>query len=327
MLNLTKPQPAWQLDGTEDLPKIDELWLADMAKQAKLQPQNNLRSYNMGYECDRFHFYSIRNWQDRELPDPILQSIFNEGHRHEVAIIQKLQDLGFEITDTQRAYQIDDPLITGHVDGLLRYKGVVYPFDAKSMDSNIFDKVWSISDLLNSKSAYRRSYVVQMQLYLHMTEQKIGAIILKNKSNGQFRTLWMRYDADFVSAVIERARRVYADLAKNEAGTRSDDLSLCQKCAFKHICLPDIQADPTKKIKFIEKQEFAQTLDRIDQLKVVTEEVDALEEEINAMRDILGVGDYICGDWLFSVKPFKRAGSEKQYLKKSYVRLKIHKEQ
>lgn len=310
-----------------NLPDLETSWEKYMQDVSRTFPQNNLRSSSIGTECDRYHFYSIKNWRERAAVEPVLQSVFLEGALHERATIQQLQNQGYEITDTQRDYQVDDPLITGHIDGRLRYKDQVYPFDVKSIKDTAWSKLITnnVGDLLNSKQSYRRRYVAQLQLYLHMTGNKIGVLVFKNKTTGQLKTIWMKYDANFVQELLDRAKRVYANIANNTPGLRTDDFTMCSDCEFKHICLPDIQNDPAKKLQFLHRQDLPAMFDRLTILEANRDEYEELDSQLNQIRDILGPGDYICGDWILTVQAYKRnvKGESKTYLKKTFTKLTV----
>lgn len=87
-----------------NLPDIYSAWFEFKKSRIKQYPQNNLRASSIGNVCERFHWYSIKNWREKPLHDPILQSIFDEGNLHETAVIQELTSMGFKIVEHQRAF-------------------------------------------------------------------------------------------------------------------------------------------------------------------------------------------------------------------------------
>ena len=149
------------IDG--DLPNIEQAWLEHKRNRIKQFPMNNLRASSVGHPCDRYHYYSIKMWRDKPLHDETLQSIFDEGNLHEHAVIRELSDMGFEVVEQQRSLQIDSPLITGHIDGILRYKNRDFPFDVKSISPWEFQRISAAEDMLFSHKIYQRNYPAQLQ--------------------------------------------------------------------------------------------------------------------------------------------------------------------
>jgi hypothetical protein len=292
----TKPLPSF---GT-DLPDIEGAWLAFQASRIKQNPQNNLRASDLGTPCDRYHFHAIHDWKERVLHDPERQGIFEEGNLHEKATTITLMEMGFEVVEQQRAFQIDKPLITGHIDGKLRWKGRVFPYDVKSIQAFDFDKITSAEDLLFSKKVHLRKYPAQLQLYLLMTGEEVGAFILKNKTTGRLRPIWMALDYDFCEQLLKRAERVYAALKAETPPERTTDFDVCMKCPFRHICLPDLKAGPG--VQAIDDVELAGMLERREQLAPMAEEFEKLDDQVKDAAKAGGAGEKVCGDFLLRVK-------------------------
>lgn len=281
------------------VPDIEAAWKEYKKKKIRVKPQNNLRSSSIGNPCDRFHYHSIKDWRHRPLHDEIRQSIFDEGELHEKDAIITMMNLGYQIVEHQREFQIDKPLITGHIDGILRWEGVDYPFDIKSMDRVIYNKIKSIEDLLYSKSLYQRQYAGQLQMYLLMNAEEIGCFILKNKSTGQLKPLWMEIDYDYCEKILKRAERVYEALSKQTPPERYPDFSICSKCDFRELCLPDLKTGDG--VRVLDDMEMASLLERRDQLKEVAEEYSELDDQIKEHFKVFGTGESICGDYVVKV--------------------------
>lgn len=306
-----------------ELPDIDGSWRNYMAKQASIIPQNNMRASSIGHPCDRYHWHSVKDWRARPLPDPVLQSIFNEGKFHETAVIQCLQNMGFEIVEQQRAFQIEKPLITGHVDGILRYKDNSFPFDVKTTNPYDFDKLTSAEDFLNSHKTYHRNYIAQLQLYLLMTNNPVGCLIMKNKLTGALRSVFMQIDYAFCENILKRAERVYAALAQNEPAARTENIDHCLQCPFRHLCLPDLAMSPG--VQVIDDLELGGLLERRNQLKPMADEFKDTDETIKDFIKPHGAGERICGEWLIQTKEQTKKEytvKESTFLVTKFARLK-----
>lgn len=304
------------------LPDIGGAWRAWKKKQIKQFPQNNLRASSIGHPCDRYHYHAIHDWREKELHDPIRQSIFDEGKLHEKDIINTMIELGFGVVETQRAFQMNKPLITGSIDGMFLWEGHRFPFDAKSSSPYIYDEVESAEDMLFSKKHWLRKYPAQLQMYLLMSNEPVGCFILKNKVTGALKPIWMQIDYDYCEQLLKRAERVYAALAKETPPERAADFDLCMDCEFRHLCLPDLKAGPG--VTEVGDQELAALIDRRAQLEPIKKEYDQIDKDVKKIVTSSGQGDKICGDWLIRVKEQTRASytvEESSYFRTSFVNL------
>lgn len=288
----------------QNLPDIQGAWRAYKEKKIKLSPQNTLRASSIGQPCDRYHYYSIKNWQDRPLHDAVMQSIFDEGNLHEPAVIQDLQKMGFEVVEQQRSFQIDKPKITGHIDGLLRWEGQNFPFDVKTIGPYDFPKINAVEDLIYSKKTHQRQYPAQLQIYLLQCEQERGLLLFKNKLTGEIKPIWMEIDYDFAEQLLKRAERVYAALEAQKIPDRIQDFDVCKKCAFRELCLPDLKHGAG--VQLIDDAELSGLLDRYHDLKALAEEFEDLEDTIKDSAKASGEGEKVCGDFLIKVTQQKR---------------------
>lgn len=287
-----------------DLPDIVGAWRAHKEKRIKQFPQNNLRASSIGNPCDRYHYYSIHDWKEKPLHDAVLQSIFDEGYLHEQDVIRQLIEMGFKIVEFQRAFQMDKPLITGSIDGILLWDSRRIPFDAKSVKDILFDDIESAEDLMFSKKHWHRQYPAQLQMYLLLTGEEVGCFILKNKSTGEIKPIWMQIDYDYCEQLLKRAERVYKALAKEEPPQRLNDFDVCSDCHFKALCLPDLKAGPG--VRLIGDEELAGFLDRRSQLEPQAKEFKDIDDVVKKEAKAEGAGDFVCGNWMMRVSEYKR---------------------
>jgi CRISPR/Cas system-associated exonuclease Cas4 (RecB family) len=306
----------------DDLPDIVEAWRTLKSKKIKQHPQNCLRASSIGNGCDRYHYYSIKNWRDRVMHGPETQAIFDEGFLHEEATIKDLKEMGFEIVEQQRACQLDKPLITGHIDGIMLWENQRFPFDVKSIADYDFHKINSAEDLLYSKKAHQRSYPAQLQIYLLQHEEETGCFILKNKQTGAIKAIWMQMDYDFIETILKRAERVYAAIEKEAIPNRTDDESWCRYCAFKQLCLPPSSFGDG--VKPIDDLELAGLLERREQLAPLSKEFNEVDKTIKSFFD--KEGEYLCADYLIKSQKInvkRKIATEWDEIETSYIKNKI----
>lgn len=285
------------------VPDIQAAWRVYKEKRIRAYPQNSLRASSIGHPCDRFHYHSIKDWSKKALHDAVMQSIFDEGSIHETETIKELISMGFEIVEQQRSFQIDKPLITGHIDGIIRWEGQDFPFDVKSISPVDFDRINSAEDLLLSKKLHQRKYPGQLQIYLLQLGLSMGCFILKNKLTGELKPIWMEIDYDYCEQLLKRAERVYEAISKQIPPERVTDFSICSKCEFRELCLPEMVGGPG--IQVFNDVEMAGLLDRREQLKSSAEEYADLDEQIKEHFKVTGLGEKLCGDYLIKVTEVK----------------------
>lgn len=309
------------------IPDIEQKWKEYKKRRIKSYPQNTLRASSIGHPCDRYLYHSIKDWKERALHDAVLQSIFDEGALHEEDAIKQLKEMGFVVVEQQRSFQLDEPLITGHIDGILLWEEKTYPFDIKSIGPNDFNKISSVEDLTNSHKVHQRQYPAQLQIYLLLTQSEYGCFILKNKLTGELKAIWMQIDYDYCDQILKKASRVYQALKESSPPQRTKDIRNCEDCAFKHVCLPDLQYEGTP---LIDNEELLKLLSKRYELLEHSKQFDQIDGEVKKFFSQTGVGEKICGDFLVkttSVKvkrkiPITYEEKEDSYLKTQIVKIK-----
>lgn len=287
-----------------ELPDIDGAWKALKHTRIKQYPQNNLRASSAGHPCARYHYHSIHDWREKQLHDEILQSIFDEGAMHEKDVIAQLNVMGFQIVEQQRSFQLDKPLITGSIDGILRYKNKDFPFDIKSINPYDFNKIQTIEDLMFSKKIHQRKYPAQLQLYLLMSNNDVGCLIFKNKLTGELKTIFAQIDYDYTEQILKRAEVVYAALAKNEPPKCINDFDACKECPFRHICLPDLKMG--EGVIVMDDAELNGLLERREELAPMAKEYKTIDEDVKEVVTAGGQGEKVCGSFFIQVTEHER---------------------
>ena len=63
-----------------------------------------------------------------------------------------------------------------------------------------------------------------------------GFFALTNKLTGETKFIEVALDYDYGEQLLQKAERIYAALAANEAPDACDDISVCENCSLAHIC-------------------------------------------------------------------------------------------
>lgn len=204
-------------------------------------PVRSNRASQLGGPCERQLVYWRTAWEQAELPDVGLQTIFDEGRLHEQAVLEDIRKAGFTIIEQQRPFDWPKYNITGHLDAKVLTDGVGVPVEVKSCSPYTWREITTVEDMLRHKYHYVRAWPSQMMLYLLLSNSEAGIMLLKNKSTGGLKQIEFRLDMEHAEELVAKAERINAHVA---AGTIADripyDQDICGRCPFFSICLPDI---------------------------------------------------------------------------------------
>lgn len=258
-----------------------------LSKLKRSDPQHNPRASNI-HDCARNIAYQVLNWADKKPFDEWLIARFEEGRRQEKAVINRLRDMGFDLIDQDVNGQLTiavpeqngkefrkGELLTGRIDGLIKWEDKWLPFEVKSLNPNLFKGIKSLEDF-HKKPIYRR-YLRQMQMYLYGRDAEMGLFILTDcAGHDMFIPVYLDYgDAEWILKHLEKAARA---IKNREYPDRIPyDYQLCGHCQFAHLCLPDVINKPAD---MIENEELEADIARHEEIKPLAAEYDHLHNTI-----------------------------------------------
>jgi len=183
--------------------------LNQFEKKAKQKfPVHANRVSSIGFPCTRMCVYSIIRWQDRQLPTPELQAIFNEGNHQESAIKLDLLKAGIEINESQTEVSFPDYRLFGHIDGSYTKGKKTWAVEFKSISEHLFKAMNTADDFINSKFPHHRCYIPQLQLYMFGRKLKSGLLILKNKNSGWLKEIEVKLDKTLCQFYLDKCTRI-----------------------------------------------------------------------------------------------------------------------
>jgi len=272
------------------------------AQQGKIKqrPVNSNTASELGHPCLLYHVYQRTRWQERTLHDARVQLIFGMGNAVEDLAMQELREAGFKVVEQQRPFFWPEYQITGTIDCKLLLDGEAVPTEIKSCSPYMFDKINAIDDLTRGKYLYLRKYPAQLTLYLLMDNKERGVFLFKNKSNGQYKEIWMNIDYALGEELLKRAECINRHVA---ASTLPDpmeyDEGVCDKCGYVHIC-PVFHVG--KEVTILDDEELASLLAEYERLKPYAkayDDVDRILKDKLSERDKVLIADwYITGKWV-----------------------------
>ena len=248
-------------------------------KKRKVFPCTSNRASAIGDQCIRKLVYYRTEWSKQQLPSIALQKIFDEGNHQEEFVKKKLMEAGYIIHEAQRSI-IDNLLkkynVSGHIDFFVT-KDEAKPVlcEVKSMSPNIFNHVHTIFDL--DKYPWTKKYYSQIQIYMFASDEEHALLILKNKSSGDMKIFDIALDLNHVESLLKKSEEINNCIANETLPKRIENRSICEKCDFQHICLPDIINDSAA---IIEDPEFEDKLQLREELKEYQSEFKEIDKDI-----------------------------------------------
>jgi hypothetical protein len=290
--------------------------MEEKAKQVKAFPQHTNRASSIGHPCIRLLVLKRRHWKDIPVISPGLKLRFELGDVFEKKALRDLEDAGVDVFQQQTPFFDKATNISGHIDGLIRIDGMVYPLEIKSMSPLVFPRINSIEDMLRSPYPYMKAYPYQLETYMMLGEQKQSVFLLVDKSSGAYKEIWHYADYDRQNQIIEKSRVIDEHL-KNE--TTPDcieyDTNTCGKCDLVHICKP---VNPAGSALIKVDDDLIEALKRRQELKPNSAEYNKLDKYV---KTLLAGKNGMAGDFFIESKLVNRKGYEVK--DSSYYSLKI----
>ena len=218
----------------------------------KISSANSNWASRLGHPCERMLVYE-RTAADKKTGYGVeTQTVFDEGKMHERAILQELLEVGVEIFDVQRAFELKDFNIRGRVDFKITDNGDrhnLIPVEIKSITPYVFDKINKVEDF--SKYWWMVPIPGQLTLYMLGENHEKGLWILKNRGTGQLKEIEYNLDWDYADSLCKKAERINEAVeAINNPDPdpqveyflpeKLNQVDHCDHCDFKAHCCPDL---------------------------------------------------------------------------------------
>ncbi len=282
-------------------------------------PVRSNRASLMGHPCARFLTYNRVAWKHAKLHGIDAQYVFDEGKRSELHAMEDLRKAGYTVIEGQRSFDWHDKQISGSIDGkILLPKGHPHPravpLEIKSTNPYDWERIESVEDLVRSHRLWLRQIPAQLTAYLLMNgTEEIGCLALRNRVNGRIKTMPVVLDYSLGEELVAKAERVNAAVAAIYAagGIPASgiippdvetlfperipyDADICGRCAYVHLCLPDLLA--TAAAEIVDDPELEILLERRAALQSGAEEYRETDEQIK--RKVGEREKVIVGNWL-----------------------------
>lgn len=312
--------PLTLMSSKEIIDRIKE------AKRAKIKsyPCHVVRASEVGHDCERYLVYSITRWQDKTPYEPELQFIFEGGNLVEDLAIKDFEEAGFKVyrPEPDRGIAESRPAITGHIDFRVDFgDGKVYTGEIKGLNKYDFDSLNCLQDFFDSKKVWIRKYPAQLMTYLYIKGEDRGFFYLKSIPGFQPKLIWVDLDYEYMESILKKTERIEKHIADKTLPDHIDNYSICERCAFLHICLPDLKR---LALEMIDDDELEAKLKIWYELKEANREYTELDKDIKSYfkgHERLAIGDFLITGKLIE----KKAYIPKPIGASSYWQYKINK--
>lgn len=271
----------------------------ELRKKISIYPRTVSILSDIG-ECDRQMTYHITNWKDRPLHDEDLQARFDAGKLQESELMRELEGLRYDVQAGQEVVEIKnragETIARGKIDGKIMYQKVKIPFEIKSMNPMVFDNIDTIEDF--HKKPYLRKYLRQIQMYLFGNNVEDG-LLLCTDCLGHWKVFVVTLDYGEAEQILQRLERVHEAVKIQLLPARIEYREeICGRCAFAHICLPDILR---KESEIITDEELIQRLERRETLADNKSEYERIDKSIKADIKKRVTKQAIAGDFFIKI--------------------------
>jgi CRISPR/Cas system-associated exonuclease Cas4 (RecB family) len=271
-------------------------------------------------ECERQMAYEFLHWEEKKLHDWKLEALFEAGREEELAFKAQLSDLGrrshpqFELVEDGAPLSKDLSEkygIHGALDTRIKWGGKRIPVEMKLMSQFIFDKIDGIQldnpeeitmELIErginsmKRFPWTYKYLKQGQIYQLGTNEEVLIFALTD-GRGAWKFVIQQLDYSFAESLLKTAERVKAAVESKTLPERiAFDPDICGRCAFAHLCIPDIKADP--RVKLVDNKEMGELLTRREALQEKKSEFDKIDKKIKAFFSDVKEGVFTIGDFV-----------------------------
>jgi len=316
-----------------------------LSREATIHPRNQPVASDLG-PCDRELVLQIVAWDQKPPFDPYVMARLKRGSAIEDIVIRELSSLGIYVRVDRKPFELKDRqgrvILRGKVDGFIEQKEEipemsmiplakgeaptvppksttkVYPFEAKSMNPNIFNGVHKIEDL----KGYFAKWPLQLQSYLFGNDLEEGLLLIDD-CMGHWKLLPVTLDYKVMEGILQRCENTM-DMVKRvqgvtdfQAGTMSTqgmdekihkilppyhhDLAVCVRCwARGRVCFPPMDRKGLQELKPEDEERLVPILDRRGELEEARTEYEAADRE--AKKALKGLDQAVVGKWLVQGK-------------------------
>jgi hypothetical protein len=285
---------------------IEDEYMRQLSHKCQVWPPRSNRASEIAHPCTRYLVLDRTRGAEAKPPSPEIQAIFELGKLIERATVAELiSELGIEWVWGQRGFDDTALQISGMLDGgvELAHREVL-PGEIKSTQGTIFDSIRSgaagVHDMLNNRTWMVRKWIGQMIIYLHLTGESAGLMILRDKWFWRIRVVPVVASMDIVrremQRLIKRAEAVNKHLAEGTVPERIEYReAVCGRCKLKMVCMPGLQGEG---LDIVADEKLVELMLERDELDGHFRRYKEVDEAVKAALRSLGREVIVGGLWV-----------------------------
>jgi hypothetical protein len=280
-----------------NIEKMYDEWLESNIKQ---YPARSNYISIIGDPCLRKLVYNRTAYEEKTPISIRTKKIFDEGIEQEKYFIPRIRKAlnaqGYDIVCEQKIVEIKKYNLSGRIDGEIvsnnRENKERYPIEFKTCSPHTFDSYNNIEDF--DKNSWSKKYAAQLLLYMYITDAETGCFILKNKSNGEIKCIWLNLldYLGYCETILKKAEEIETHIKNETLPEKYIVYENCRFCDFKHICMPDIDGG---EYNIIEDKAIEEKINRYMEIKKIKQEYDKIDRELKIQLN--GKNNLIIGNW------------------------------
>lgn len=291
---------------TEYQPNIEQDLTGLLTERSKVDMQTN-RASAIGDPCLRRLVYMRTQGSKAKDTGIGMQGVFQTGTDLEAIVTPMLNRAGnlanprWRISQNQTAIQdsfLKKYNISGSIDGIFEveidghWQKVALP-DIKTCSSHVFASLSDFDSL--SRYSWMKKYPAQLYVYaLGMNLEKCVLIFVNKQNIYEVKTIWFPLDYQYAESLLQKAELINKHVATNTLPEKINQPDECSRCAFAHICMPELQS--TGNLELCNNEEVEELLNERAALAESKKKFDAVERQLE--KYLVKGQDIICGDYI-----------------------------
>lgn len=256
--------------------------------------------------CARETALAILHWNQRPPFDDGILGRLEVGSEKEQGFYAKMARYGLAVVEQQQFFELRNKsgqlILRGKIDGKIEWQHQRVPFDYKTVNPFIFNRLNTVEDFLHRK--FFNKYPKQLWAYEYGNNIDIGFLLLDNLL-GEWKFIEVPMDWEAMEAVLKQCESAVGHIASGSLPDFHSDPSVCASCwARGRVCDPPAMRG--EGLQVIPDPEFEAKLNRRAELDSAATEYDALDKEIK--KTIKGKTNLIIGQWLIMGEQKDRKG-------------------
>lgn len=222
LFNLSKLIDDYMAEANEEKGKRIKEWYKEKGIDYKFYP-------SQVHKCSRNIVYNMLDYPSDPLPPRVLRIMDNGTSMHD-RFEELFGEMGILVAD-ELPITNEDLYIRGRTDALIRVDDDLALVELKSANDRQFS-------YMKKQGEPAEKYVMQLQLYMHLTGIHKGIILIENKNDQSLLEFWIDYDEVMAEEIVNKIEHVIEHVKKEEIPPREKAKTSfdCRYCDYRDIC-------------------------------------------------------------------------------------------